>query len=203
MSRRRLTSFAGALAALAALAVSLAAFAVASTTTLKLATAPSATLGKRVAVNPQGRTLYALSPETAHHLLCRAACLRFWPPLTVPSRATKLKLGGGLHGRLSLLKRSGGALQVTLNGRPLYRYSGDRGRGQVHGEGIVSFGGTWHAVAVAGTAPASPAPAPMPPPYTYPATGTTPAPAPTPAPMPTPTATETTPKPPPYPPYSR
>ena len=193
MRRRRLRTRLGVAAALLALGVSLAAFAAASTTTLKLGTTESAVLHERVAVSPQGRTLYELSPETAHHLLCRSsACLHFWPPLTAPSRSTKLKLGTGQHGRLSLLRRSGGMLQVTLNGHPLYRYSGDRGRGQANGVGIKSFGGTWHAVAVGGSPPASPAPPP--PPYMSPATTTAAAPPP-PA-----TTTATTPAPPPYPP---
>jgi predicted lipoprotein with Yx(FWY)xxD motif len=194
MRRRRLTT---ALGVTAALAVSLAAFAAASTTTLKLGTTESSALGERVAASPQGRTLYELSPETIHHLLCRsAACLSFWPPLTAPSRSTKLELGGGLHGRLSLLRRSNGKLQVTLNGHPLYRYSADRGRGQANGEGIRSFGGAWHAVALPRPAPMSTtAPAPAPPPYTYPAT--TPAPAPEASPPPA-TTTATTPAPPPY-----
>jgi len=187
------------LAALTALGVSIAAFAAASTATLKISTATSTGSGRQVAVNAQGRTLYQLSGESARHLLCRSrACLMLWPPLTAASRATKLKLGAGLHGRLALLRRTNGTLQVTLNGHPLYRYAGDRRRGSANGEGIRSFGGIWHAVAAAGQmAPTSqPAPAPTPAPYTYPTT-TTPPPA-----SPTTTTTPTTPAPPPYkPPY--
>jgi predicted lipoprotein with Yx(FWY)xxD motif len=189
----------GALAALAALGVAVAAFAAAATATLKIGTAESAVLQKRVAVNAQGRTLYELSPETTRHLLCRSAtCLGFWPPLTVPSRTIKVKLGPGLHGKVSLIRR-GHAWQVAIGGHPLYRYSGDRARGQANGEGVVSFGGKWHAVTAAAGALA-PAPAPPPPPYTYPATATETVPAPPPATTPA-TPTTTTPKPPPYPQY--
>ena len=39
---------------------------------------------------------------------------------------------------------------------PLYTYSGDSSKGQTHGEGIKSFGGTWYAVTPAGQ-PAQPA----------------------------------------------
>ena len=50
-------------------------------------------LGTTVVVEGHGHTLYALSPETTHHLLCKsAACLSNWPPLTV--RSSKLKLVG-------------------------------------------------------------------------------------------------------------
>jgi predicted lipoprotein with Yx(FWY)xxD motif len=115
-------------------------------------------LGKRVVVNAQGRTLYALTPETTHHLLCTsAACLKAWPPLTVPSRKTKLRAGSGVQGHLGILRRSDGLLQVTLRGRPLYRFSDDHAKGEANGEGIESFGGTWHAVS-ASASTSSPTP---------------------------------------------
>jgi predicted lipoprotein with Yx(FWY)xxD motif len=115
-------------------------------------------------VNAQGRTLYALSPETTTHLLCKSSqCLAFWPPLTVPSRTTKLKAGSGVHGRLGVLRRSNGVLQVTLRGLPLYRFARDRGKNEANGQGIQSFGGTWRAVG-ASAGSASPPPPPMSPP---------------------------------------
>jgi predicted lipoprotein with Yx(FWY)xxD motif len=133
----------------------------------------NSTLGETVVVSAQGRTLYALSPETTRHLLCKSTqCLSVWPPLTVSSRKAKLKAGSGVHGSLGILTRSNGALQVTLRGLPLYRYSGDSGKGQANGQGIKSFGGTWRAAtATAGSSktpatkpsapqePASPEPA--------------------------------------------
>ena len=89
-------------------------------------------------------------PRPRHHLLCASAeCLKAWPPLTVPSRKTKLKAGPGVQGHLGILRRSDGRLQVTLRGRPLYRFSGDSAKGEANGEGLESFGGTWHAVTAA------------------------------------------------------
>jgi predicted lipoprotein with Yx(FWY)xxD motif len=133
---------------------------------LTIGSAANSSLGKRVVVNAQGRTLYALGPETAGHLLCKSReCLKFWPPLTVSSPTTKLKDGSGVHGHLGILHRSNGLLQVTLAGRPLYRFSQDHTKGQANGEGIESFGGTWHAVAagsVSSTKPSNPAPSPSP-----------------------------------------
>ncbi|MGH2855387.1 MAG: COG4315 family predicted lipoprotein [Solirubrobacteraceae bacterium] len=136
----------------------------------------SSKLGERIAVNAQGRTLYALSPETTHHLLCKSAeCFKFWPPLTVSSRKAKLKIGPGVHGGLGILRRSNGMLQVTLRGMPLYRFSGDHAKGQVNGQGLKSFGGTWHAVTAAADshhAPASTEPsAPGTPGYSNPSGG--------------------------------
>jgi predicted lipoprotein with Yx(FWY)xxD motif len=147
-----------AMAALLAIGASFAAVALAAGGAASVGSASNASLGKRVAVNAQGRTLYALNPETTHHLLCTSAvCLKAWPPLTVPSRKTKLKVGSGVHGHLGILRRSDGRLQVTLRGLPLYRFSGDHGKAEANGEGLQSFGGTWHAVPAA---PGSSAPAP-------------------------------------------
>ena len=47
---------------------------------------------------------------------------------------------------LGTVKIAGG-LQVTDNGDPLYRFSVDKAPGDSKGEGISSFGGTWHVVA--------------------------------------------------------
>jgi predicted lipoprotein with Yx(FWY)xxD motif len=145
---------------------------------LTLNSASSSMLGKPVVVNPQGRTLYALSPETSKHLLCKSKeCLGNWPPLTVKSAKTKLKAGSGVSGKLAVLRRSNGKFQVTLNGRPLYRFSGDKGKAESNGEGIESFGGTWHAVkasSAAATPPSMPSTpttptttSPEPAPYKY------------------------------------
>jgi predicted lipoprotein with Yx(FWY)xxD motif len=124
-------------------------------------TSANKTLSETLVVNPAGRTLYALSPETTHHLLCREAyCLEVWPPLILPHGA-KLRAGKGVEGKLGLLRRSGGRMQVTLRGKPLYRFSEDRKAGEARGEGLETFGGTWHAVTAAATpAPATPMPAP-------------------------------------------
>ncbi len=161
-SHGRSNRFAAAIVALACCA-SLVAFGATATRTVTVNAAHNASLGENVAESPAGRTLYALSGETTHHLLCTTrACMGFWPPVLLPHGA-RLHAGPGLHGRLGTLHRTGGSVQVTLNGKPLYRYSGDRGHNEANGEGIESFGGTWHA-APAGAAASTPAPAPAPPP---------------------------------------
>jgi predicted lipoprotein with Yx(FWY)xxD motif len=163
--RRRLaTSALGAAAAMLAVAALAAAIALGASGTARINSASNAKLGEQVVVNAQGLTLYSLSPETASHLLCKSReCLAFWPPVAVPSRKTKLKAGPGVQGRLGVLRRSNGLLQVTLRGLPLYRFAMDRAKGEANGQGISSFGGTWHAVS-AGASPASPGPPPMSPP---------------------------------------
>ncbi len=142
------------------LLASLAAMALAAGSSPTVSSASSAKLGERIVVDTHGRTLYTLSPETTSHLLCTSAtCLKFWPPLTVSSRKVKLVTGRGVRGSLGILRRSNGMLQVTLRGMPLYRYSGDHARGQTNGQGIKSFGGTWHAASA--TVGASGAPGTM------------------------------------------
>ena len=137
---------------------------------LHLGSTQSAALGKPVLSNPAGRTLYTLSSESGRHLLCSSKqCLALWPPLTVSSAHAKVTVPGSVHGKLGVVKR-GRAWQVTLAGRPVYRYSGDSGSGQTRGEGLRLAGGVWHAITAASPA-SSPAPQPAPPaessPYGY------------------------------------
>jgi len=113
---------------------------------------------EKIVVDAHGRTLYALSPETTHHLLCKTnECLHDWPPLTVHSRKGKLTAGPGVHGHLGILRRSNGTFQVTLGGVALYHFSGDSAKGAANGESIKSFGGTWHVISAATDAPLEPA----------------------------------------------
>ena len=160
------------LAAAAVSLCSLSAAALAGGPSPTVRTSANKTLSETLVVNATGRTLYALSPETTHHLLCREAyCLELWPPLILP-HGTKLRAGKGVQGKLGLLRRSGGRMQVTLRGKPLYRFSEDSRAGEARGEGLQSFGGTWHAVTAASsvpsTTPAASTPAPSSnPPYGY------------------------------------
>jgi predicted lipoprotein with Yx(FWY)xxD motif len=160
--RDRLTA---AVASVVALAL-LGGVALASSATRVVGEANNTALKQTIVVDAHGRTLYALRPESVHHLLCRsAACFEIWPPLTVRSAGVRLVAGHGVEGRLGLLRRSDGKLQVTLRGLPLYRYAGDGAAGQANGQGIRTFGGTWHALAPslhAASAPGPPAPAPAP-----------------------------------------
>lgn len=109
-----------------------------------------APLDQTVVVGAHGRTLYALLPETTHHLLCKsAACFAEWLPYTVASARTPLRDGSGVRGQLGVIHRDH-FFQVTLRGHPLYRYIGDTANGQANGQRIVSFGGTWHVLLASG-----------------------------------------------------
>lgn len=174
-------AWAGALALIAVALVTLVATAFGASSALTLSSASSAKLGRQIVVNPQGRTLYVLTPETTKHLLCKSReCIANWPPVLVKSAKSKLKAGPGVQGRLGVFRRSNGTFQVTLRGLPVYRYSGDSAKGQVNGEEIESFGGIWHAVS-ASTSSGTSAPS-MPAAPSTPSTGTTSTPAPEPPP---------------------
>jgi predicted lipoprotein with Yx(FWY)xxD motif len=142
----------GAIVAGFVLVASLAAMAFAASTPT-VGSLSSSKLKETIVVNSQGDTVYWLSPETTHHLLCTSnECFKFWPPVTVSSSHTKLVAGSGVHGSLGIIHRNG-IFQVTLRGMPLYRYSGDHAKGQVNGQGIKSFGGTWYAVTASADPP--------------------------------------------------
>jgi predicted lipoprotein with Yx(FWY)xxD motif len=156
--RRRPSRLAiSALAATLVFAGSLAAVALAAGPSVTIGSASNSTLGQ-ITINSAGRTLYTLSGETTHHLKCTTSeCFKFWPPVEVPSRTTKLKAGPGVSGHLGILRRSNGVLQVTLRGLPLYRFSKDHAKGETNGQDVKSFGGTWHAMP-AGNEASTPAP---------------------------------------------
>jgi predicted lipoprotein with Yx(FWY)xxD motif len=151
MSLRRTATAASAAVAGATIAV-LAGVAFATSYTVKLGTADVAGTFESVAVNGHGVTIYRLSGETPHHLLCTSStCLRFWPPVKVGAH-TKLTAAPGVPGRLGRLHRKG-FYQLTVGGHPVYTFKLDGGkRGVAGGEGIRSFGGTWHVLAVASAA---------------------------------------------------
>jgi predicted lipoprotein with Yx(FWY)xxD motif len=122
-----------------------------------LGTARNSTLGETIVVDSHGLTVYELSPETTHHLLCTKTkgCFAAWPPLTVRSAKTKLT-ATGVKGRLGLLHRNG-FFQLTLAGHPLYHFIGDSSRrGNAKGQGLRTFGGRWHVVTASGTTPPPP-----------------------------------------------
>jgi predicted lipoprotein with Yx(FWY)xxD motif len=95
-----------------------------------------------VLTNAAGRTLYDLTADTPMSTACTGPCTSIWFPLLAtgaPTSATPLP-----H-QLSVLA-DGNGQQVEYDGHLLYTFSGDTAAGQAQGEGIQSFGGTWHVV---------------------------------------------------------
>jgi predicted lipoprotein with Yx(FWY)xxD motif len=105
-----------------------------------------------ILVDSEGKTVYTLT-NAGQPVPCTGACVSVWPPLMLPAGVTTATGGSGVTG-LGTVAANGGQ-QVTVNGAPLYHFSGDQGAGSTNGDGINSFGGTWN-VAKAGGGGASP-----------------------------------------------
>ncbi len=102
-------------------------------------------------VNASGRTLYVFDKDTpgSNTSACTGSCAGTWPAATVTGTPTA---ASDVSGTVGAITRSDGTKQMTLNGRPLYIFSGDQAPGDTHGNGI---GGIWHVVLASGV----PAPA--------------------------------------------
>jgi predicted lipoprotein with Yx(FWY)xxD motif len=100
-----------------------------------------------VIADGKGMTLYHLKTEVNGSIACTGSCASVWPPLLVPSGSTKPTEGAGATGRLGTVTRPDGGVQVTYDGLPVYRYSGDTSAGQANGQGIQ---GVWFAITPSG-----------------------------------------------------
>lgn len=99
-----------------------------------------------VLVDGVGRTVYLLTADKPGRSSCDATCLAYWPAVA-PSA------GGALPGVTAQVGRAttpGGTAIATVGGWPLYTYVQDAKPGDVTGEGVRSFGGTWYAVSPSG-----------------------------------------------------
>jgi predicted lipoprotein with Yx(FWY)xxD motif len=104
--------------------------------------------GATVLTNSKGFTLYTFAPDTSTTSKCNGSCATSWPPVTGPVT------GAGVTGTFATITRSGGAVQATFDGHPLYTFAGDTAPGQGNGNGVNEFGGLWHEITTSGTAPA-------------------------------------------------
>jgi predicted lipoprotein with Yx(FWY)xxD motif len=112
---------------------------------VKTATVPGVGV---ILVDSTGHALYTLTDATGAAVACTGPCLSVWPPLTVTG---KVKAAKGVKS----LSKTADTSQVTSKALPLYRFAADTAADQAKGEGISSFGGTWHVVKVKGSAGAS------------------------------------------------
>jgi predicted lipoprotein with Yx(FWY)xxD motif len=99
--------------------------------------------GVKVLTNAQGRTLYWFAPDTSTRSACYGTCAQYWPPVAGPDHA-----GNGVTGTLGTIQRTGGGVQETYDGHPLYTYIADTGPGQAHGNNVDLNGGVWHEVVI-------------------------------------------------------
>ena len=104
----------------------------------------STSLG-RVLVDGSGRTVYLLTADGHNLSTCSSSCLQFWPAVAPGSHT-------GVTGQVGSTATPGGPMTATVAGHPVYTFSQDHASGDVNGEGLQEFGGTWYAVSVGGTA---------------------------------------------------
>jgi predicted lipoprotein with Yx(FWY)xxD motif len=128
-----------------------------------------------VLVDGKGFTVYMLTADTPGHSTCSAQCLKFWPLVPAPA-GSGVPPVQGISAALATTKAMSGASMVTAGGWPLYTFVKDQAPGNVAGEGVKAFGGTWYVVSPSGkamTAPAKTAPAKTAPAKNAPTTTTT------------------------------
>ena len=127
------------------------------------ATTPGGVLGVAttslgpVLVDSLGLTVYLLTADTPGHSSCSAQCLQYWPPVPSPA-GTGAPSASGISAALSVTKATSGASMLTAGGWPLYTFVKDKAAGDVTGQGVKTFGGTWYAVSPSG-APVAASPA--------------------------------------------
>ena len=91
-----------------------------------------ASLGK-ILVDSQGMTLYTNKDDSPGKSNCIGECLLGWAPVTASGMPT---VGQGVTGKLGVVTRDDGTLQVTYNGLPLYYYTKDARPGDANGQGV-------------------------------------------------------------------
>ena len=108
-------------------------------------TANSAMLGT-IVVAQDGKTVYTLT-NAGQQVPCSGACLQVWPAV--------MATGGKATGTGVKNVGTTASGQVTIDGAPVYTFSGDSAAGSTNGEGINSFGGTWNVVKASGSSSGS------------------------------------------------
>jgi predicted lipoprotein with Yx(FWY)xxD motif len=94
-----------------------------------------------ILTDANGKSLYTFDRDTSTTSACTGGCATTWPALLLPAGGTTPIPNAGVKGTLGLGANPAGGSQITLNGKPLYRYSGDANPGDTNGDGV---GGIWH-----------------------------------------------------------
>jgi predicted lipoprotein with Yx(FWY)xxD motif len=80
----------------------------------------------RILFKLRHQALYSWAVEQeAGRIRCTGACAKAWPPLLVSSKAAVPARVPGARGRLGVVRRPDGRLQVTYRGLALYTYADD------------------------------------------------------------------------------
>jgi predicted lipoprotein with Yx(FWY)xxD motif len=111
----------------------------------------------RVLVDGSGYTLYIYVPDHRGRSVCYRVCARDWPPLLLPRGVRRAVADPGLNpALLGSVTRTGGSVQVTYNGWPLYLYDADLQPGQATGQ--ADDMGLWYVLSPSGSVDRQPLP---------------------------------------------
>ena len=102
-------------------------------------TSPSGT----ILTDSNGMTLYTFSPDSVNDSTCYGQCATAWPPAYLPDDNAPA-VSGLPTDSIGVMERSDGTFQATYNGMPLYYFIHDTQPGDMKGDGIYGFGGTWY-----------------------------------------------------------
>jgi predicted lipoprotein with Yx(FWY)xxD motif len=103
------------------------------------------TIGE-VLTDDSNMTLYTFSLDSPGNSTCDGECAQEWPPFVV-NGDSQLAVPSNASGGIGAIMRSD-EYQITYNGLPLYRYSGDSEPGDISGDNLTSFNGTWSAAII-------------------------------------------------------
>ncbi|MEU0171425.1 hypothetical protein ABZ214_39265 [Streptomyces iakyrus] len=97
----------------------------------------------KVVTDAKGWTLYGYDKDMESMSMCTGSCAQTWMPVMPDGTPQAM----GVQGKVGTITRDDGMKQITLKGRPLYRYMGDTKAGDMKGQ---AKDGAWYAVTPAG-----------------------------------------------------
>jgi predicted lipoprotein with Yx(FWY)xxD motif len=106
------------------------------------------TLGSILFAGSKHMTVYMFAKDHGSKSTCSGACASTWPPVTTTGQPKAT--GGAGASDLGTIDRSGGVMQVTYKGHPLYYFAGDQSAADASGQRLESFGAPWYVLAANG-----------------------------------------------------
>ena len=90
-----------------------------------------------IVVDDKGMTVYQFDSDTQNSGVssCTGACLTTWPPVTADTTPAL----NGVTAEVGTITATDGSNQVTLNGWPIYHFSGDTAPGDTKGQGVETI----------------------------------------------------------------
>jgi predicted lipoprotein with Yx(FWY)xxD motif len=92
-------------------------------------------------VDGDGFTLYIFDSDVAGSgtSACTGGCADAWPPKTVEGASATPTATEDVTGELATITRDDGSVQVTYNGKPLYRFVNDAAPGDANGSTVPGW----------------------------------------------------------------